>query len=378
MKRTLYLVFVALIVLVLLGVSGACKKATPTPAPTVAPTATAVKTATPTPAATVTPTPTATAAKVIEMKFNNPWPPTHHLAVNVFDPWAKIVAEKTNGRVKMQNYHGGSLSKATEVWEGTMGGMWDYAVWVPSYKYEKFLQTLICELPFAFPDLPTGDKVFAAMMDKYANKEYSEVKFVGRLMTDLYPLWSTKKVTKIDDLKGMKIRITGRGWKPIIESWGAVPVSVDPAEMYSSLEKKVIDGVIYSLLGGWGYKLQEVTPYVVRFDAQVVAAVYIASKNNWNNLPADLQNLFEKELHPALESLTMNSYMNGQDTTWKGLQDKGVTIVVPTAEEMTKVRKSAMSAWGDWMTAAKAQGLPAEEIMAFFKAELKKYGITVE
>ena len=51
---------------------------------------------------------------------------------------------------------------------------------------------------------------------------------------------SHKAVRTIDDLKGMKIRTTG-AWASILKDLGASPTVLAPGDIYTSLERKVID-----------------------------------------------------------------------------------------------------------------------------------------
>src|SRR5690606_20586208 len=55
--------------------------------------------------------------KVYELNVNNWNPSTHHYVYNVFDPWKEMVEEKTEGRVKVNLYHGGSLGKSSSVYQ---------------------------------------------------------------------------------------------------------------------------------------------------------------------------------------------------------------------------------------------------------------------
>lgn len=370
LKRCFYVFLVLLVTLAITFGSFGCAEPAPTPTP---PSPSPSPTPTPTP-----PKPTPTPAKPIELKFNNPWPPTHHLATEVCEPWGKFVEEKTGGRVKIHFYHGGALGKTGEVWDHILGGMYDISIWVPVYKRDKFPLTLICELPFSFPDNVVGDKVFASMLDKYALSEYDEVKFGARLTTDLYQLWSTKKISSLEDMKGMKLRVPGAGWKPVVDAWGATAVSIKPEDMYLSLDRGILDGVIYGLLGGWGWKLQETSPYLTRIDAQLIVGNYIMNKDSWNKLPKDIQEIFDKEIWPELTALTTKDYVDGQDKTWNDLKEFGTEIITLSPEEMAKWRESTTSVWDEWIKHANSKGHPGEEVMAYYKQLLKAEGILIE
>ena len=310
--------------------------------------------------------------KTITLKLNDPWPATHHLAKNGFEPWVKMVEERTNGRLEIKVYYGGSLSKAREVWDGTVGGMWDYGTWIPTYKYNKFIGTLINELPFLFPDNLIATKVVQSLIKNYTKDEFKEVKLAAAFATDLYALWSTKKITKMEDFKGMKIRVAGRGWKNVISKWGATAVSLGPGDMYMALERGTVDAVIYSVTGGYGWKLQEVCPHVVKLDAQLVVGTLILNKKSWNKLPDDIQKLLENELYPVLVDLVGKTYFNYSQRIWSEFKDKGKMIDL-SDDMKEKLRSTAQPVWDDWVTKAEAKGYPAKKMMADLKKMLKEY-----
>ena len=259
-------------------------------------------TPTETPKPTETPEPTETPVKPIELIFNNPWPPTHWLAADVIDPlWIPEVEKRTDGRVKIIVYHGGSLSKGGEVWEGTLAGRWDLGFWYPPYKEEFFPKTCLTTLPFVVPDYDKATELdYEFIPKKCLEEEWSEVAFCGIFSSDTYVLWSNKEVKTLDDLKGMKIRIPAKGWVDIIEAWGAVPVSISSSEMYSALDKGIVDAVFYPFTGGYGYKLQEVADYIVQVGSPTGSAPtsIIMNKESFEALPQDLQKFFAEELPP--------------------------------------------------------------------------------
>ncbi len=315
--------------------------------------------------------------EVITLKLNNPWPPTHHGAVRVYDPWAKFVNEKTNGRVQIRNFHGGSLSKARDVWEGTLGGMWDIAVWIPTYKYDSFIGSLIAELPFVFPDHVTAIKIMRPFIDKWTKDEFKDIKIASFSCTDLYALWTKKKITKIEDFKGLKLRVAGRGWQHVLAAWGATPVSLSPGDMYMGLERGTVDGLVYSITGGAGMRLQEVSPYVIQLNAQCILVNIVMNKNSWNKLPKDIQTIFDNVLFPELDRLGVNTYSIGVKEVWDELEKEGKTVY-PSEQMKSDLRKSAQPVWDEWIKKATEKGYPAAEMVADLKQRLKAAGVKID
>lgn len=84
------------------------------------------------------------------MDINNWQPSTHHYAYNAWEPWKKMVEEKTNGRVKVNIYHGSALGKSSSVYQDIKGGLYDVSLLVTNYFYDTpffLIQSVVYLLP---------------------------------------------------------------------------------------------------------------------------------------------------------------------------------------------------------------------------------------
>ncbi|MBW1636959.1 MAG: TRAP transporter substrate-binding protein DctP, partial [Deltaproteobacteria bacterium] len=71
-----------------------------------------------------------------------------------------------------------------------------------------------------------------------------------------------KQITKLEDLKGLRIRSTGMSAEAV-KALGATPVAMSMSDAYQSLQKGVVDGSAYPLEANKGWKMGEVTNYAV-------------------------------------------------------------------------------------------------------------------
>src|SRR5690554_7140705 len=69
--------------------------------------------------------------------------------------WAKELEKRTDGKVKVDTYAGGTLLGAREMWEGVTMGVTDIGLSAPSYDPGRFPLTAGMALPLAFPDATT-------------------------------------------------------------------------------------------------------------------------------------------------------------------------------------------------------------------------------
>jgi C4-dicarboxylate-binding protein DctP len=95
------------------------------------------------------------------------------------------------------------------------------------------------------------------------------------------------QVRKIEDLKGLKIRVAGPGvYQEIVRSFGAEPSVIPAIEMGAALERGVIQGMITSP-GGWGKNVQD-APNGSLVPGLIFYTYFMIADKVWlNRLPAD-------------------------------------------------------------------------------------------
>jgi TRAP-type C4-dicarboxylate transport system substrate-binding protein len=96
--------------------------------------------------------PSVVKAQTIELTFNHLIPPKHLRNTNVFEPWCKMVEERTQGKVKIKNFYSSTLSPVQEAFDATASGVCDMAEAYTFGNPGKFLLTDFLALPeMGFP-----------------------------------------------------------------------------------------------------------------------------------------------------------------------------------------------------------------------------------
>lgn len=317
---------------------------------------------------------------VIEMDVNNWAPSTHPFAYNVLEPWSEIVEEKTEGRMKINLHHGGSLGAVTDVLQDLSGGLYDLSLISVNYHFDtKMFPYSIGNLPFAFPDAASASKVMTEFGEKFAMDIYDDVHYLGGVTsTDPYDLYSSKPIKSVEDVKGLKMRVSGKNETPLVEDWDAVPVSIPNADMYEGLQRGTIDTTFYPTSGAISYKLYEVAPYISEMGVILNPMVPAMSKTFYDQLPEDLQQLFDDELGPELVNLYTESYMkeveNAQNTLKEEVEGKGEFVTLPE-DVLSEFKLSAEIVWDEWVSTANERGYPGEEMMEEFRKMIEAEGL---
>ena len=233
------------------------------------------------------------AAEVIKVKFSNFFPATHRTAV-VFDGFCKEIDKRTNGKVEMAYFLGGSLLTPTKTAAGVSTGIADIGLSHCSYTRGRFPVMEVMELPLGFPSAWIASHVANDYYDKFKPKEWE----------DFYPLlFSTgppcvfytldKPVKNLEDLKGLKIRATGRS-ADVVKALGANPIPMDIGDVYEAFRRGVLDGGVTGLDLMVGYKFGEVLKYTTEsWKVGFVNTFYVVmNKRKWQTLPPDVKKVF--------------------------------------------------------------------------------------
>jgi TRAP-type transport system periplasmic protein len=206
--------------------------------------------------------------------------------------FAQEIEKRTNGRVQVQIFQGGSLLGAPAMFQGIRNGIADMGNGITSYSPGNFPFTSIAELPSA---AESGWAVSYAQYDflmKYQPKEWDGVHLLTTVGSgaDAMGIGTGKKpILKLEDWKGKSIRTNHAD---ITAALGATIKDVPMAEVFDSISKGVLDGVHGTLEPFKSWRLGDVCKYITVNTAPVQPGILwynIVNKNKWNSLPPDIQ-----------------------------------------------------------------------------------------
>lgn len=156
------------------------------------------------------------------------------------------------------------------------------------------------------------------------------------------------------DLQGYKIRGTP-SYGGVFKLLGASPVVLPPAEIYTSLEKGLVDGAAWPTFGIAPYRWYEVAKYVLRPSFGTTTQLFFAHKATWDKMPEADKKLIQAEL-AKLEDQYTALYAKVTADEEKELQAKGMQIV-----QMGDAQKAKLAdGWGEGLWALSAQKSPKE------------------
>ncbi|WP_209121009.1 TRAP transporter substrate-binding protein [Alkalihalobacillus sp. BA299] len=322
--------------------------------------------------------------KPVDLKFGMAVPATHPINALAAEPWTKTVEEETDGLVKVDIHAGAVLGSSTSVLQDVSGGVYDIGFVVGQFFPETPLyKTSVLDLPFAFAN--TDDhlvkaKIAQKFVDKYvkADLENLGVKIMGVYLSDPAVLLSSEPIRTVDDLKGKLTFLQGPQWQPIINGWGARPVSLSIEDLYTSLERGTLDVGVYALGGMYSQKLYEPAPYITNLPTSTATQFVVMNANQWNSMSPELQEQFSESFNPNIEELINNAYVKGREESFEKIKEeiegKG-EIIEPSEEELARFLEPAKDVWDQWIEEANKKGYDGQEIMQGFLQIMEEEGV---
>ena len=176
--------------------------------------------------------------EVVELSYSIFFPPTHAQGIAGAN-WAKEIEKRTNGRVKINVYAGGTLAKAPETYTAVTGGIADIGMSCFAYTRGRFPVMEAVDLPLGYPDGKTATRAANEFYKKMKPAELDDVKVLYLHAHGPGLLHTKKPVKTIADMKGLKVRSTGFSAK-VVTALGGVPVAMAQPATYEALQKGVV------------------------------------------------------------------------------------------------------------------------------------------
>ena len=193
------------------------------------------------------------------------WPPSIKF-IEADRHFVNLVNEHMGDELKIKFFEGGALVPAFELLDAVSKGIVQAGGDWPNYWAGK---NSAFDLLGAYPMGLTPSDYFVWIYQGGGFELYQEL--YAKFGVVYLPYWvstsesgvrGNKKITSLNDYKGMKIRMSGQTQGKILKDLGAAQVMMAGGEIYQALEKGVIDaGEFSDPANDWGLGFQEVTKY---------------------------------------------------------------------------------------------------------------------
>jgi tripartite ATP-independent transporter DctP family solute receptor len=287
------------------------------------------------------------AKKPIKLVYGHVFPADHYFS-QCDNYFKQLVEKKSKGQLIIDFFPAGQLGSATEMLQAVKSGSQQiYFAGLPNAFVPK-LSTF--GLPYLYRDVAHQLKVMSklsSLVDPNELAAKAGVHIIGARATSARHLASKFPVNKIEDIKGLKIRVPENPvflacWKAL----GTIPTVIPGPDTYTALATGTVDAAENPFTDIYAWKYQEQLKYCALTGH--VRSIYVMTMNIncWNSLTAEQQKIITDAADKSCkmsESLRKKNEAEYQ----KMLAKAGMKFTQPNLAPFREKAKTIWNQYGD-------------------------------
>lgn len=307
-------------------------------------------------------------AEAVVLKFGSGTPARAPIS-QFFAQWAEKVTQDSNGTLQIQFVPNGVLGTDGQMVERVRNGVAQIGWDLTSYYPGKYPKMDVATLPLL---VDTAEGASVAMWQVYEkgllNDEFSDlvpIMFIGYANMSVI---TRAPVVNADALKGMKISAGGRIRSQTVANMGAVPVALKTPDLYTSLQRGVVDGSMTVFATLAPFKLQEVVSHGLIAPFGGGSGFVMMSRQAYAALPPEARKVLNE--HSGLAASrdagrVVDKIEREAIESFKAMPGK--TVRVMSAAEIDKLRPQFQAVEQAWLQATSG----GAEVLGAYRAVLK-------
>jgi tripartite ATP-independent transporter DctP family solute receptor len=265
--------------------------------------------------------------------------------------FAKLVKERTNGGIEITVFPNSQLGGDEALARDLSRGSLDLAFINPGSLSGLDPLMDIHYLPYIVSNFEEADKIFynpngilqktlRETMAKHRMETLSFFELEFRAVTN-----SKRAVEKPDDLKGLKLRVTGSaGIRDFFIAAGSQAVAMPFPELFTALQQGTVDGQDNGASITFNSRLFEAQKFMTQTNHVYAMGAIAASQRLWNRLDDKQKDIIRKTAQEVADKeIKVNRAQNAD--FMKKIADGGVQVTKLSPEAFAEFRKVADRVW---------------------------------
>lgn len=256
--------------------------------------------------------------------------------------FAKLVEERTNGRIRILVKYDGELGREIDVLEQMKFGGIAFSRVSLSQLAEYIPEMNVLQMPYLYNDSGHMWRTLDGEIGDSFLEMTKEYELVGLSWYDAGArnFYSKTPIRRLEDLEGMTIRVQESDMmQDMVEALGATAVKLPYSDVYSSLEKGSVDGAENNYPSYEAMKHYEVAGYFTVDEHTRVPEMQVCSKVIWDKLSeADRNIIIECAKESAMYEREL--WKEREEESKCRVIDNGCVIIELSAEEKKRFQEA--------------------------------------
>lgn len=317
-------------------------------------------------------------AAEVTFRFHQFLPPQAAIPSLAIKPWADKIEKESGGRIKIEIFSNMQLGgKPPEIFDQVREGVVDMGWVVLGYTPGRFPKCEVFELPFVVGNPEPSSRAFYDFVTRDAADEFKDVHLITAHVHGPGLFHSRNPITRLEDLKGLKVRGGSRIINAMLGKLGATPVGMPVPSVGEALSKGVIDAATLPWEVAPSVKIEQIVKNHTAFSGNrslyTQTFAVVMNKASYDKLPPDLKKVIDQNSGPDVAAL-FGRAMNAGDKIGLDLARKeGGNFVTLDAAETQRWKAAAASVRDDWFKEVAARGIDGKKLAADAEQLVDKY-----
>jgi TRAP-type C4-dicarboxylate transport system substrate-binding protein len=299
----------------------------------------------------------------------------------VFEPWCDKIGKESGGRLKCQIYPAMQLGGTPpQLFDQARDGVADIVWTLPTYQAGRFTKSEVFELPFMAKNAEVGSPAFWEYIQKNSQDEFRGVRLLAAHLHDgsLFH-FAQKRVTTVDEMKGLKVRGPTRIGTRFLTALGVTPVQMPLPQVPEAIAKGVIDGAMVPWEGTPPIKLQEIAKYALDNapgQPKMSNSIFVIAMNpaKYDSLPPDLKKVIDANSGLAW-SAQIGKVFDGTTAPARKLATAAQNVFdTLSPQEYAKMQTASEAVAKEWIADVNAKGANGQQLLDDANALIRKHG----
>jgi len=312
-----------------------------------------------------------------KIKIADSFPVGHYLPRYVTTPMIeRLKANPAAKGLEFEYYPAEQMGKAKDFLALVQSGVIDIAYVAPGFVSDKMPLSVVAELPLEFSGSCQGTLAYwnlakpGGLLDK---KEFAPngVRLLFTTVLPPYQIVTRKPFASLKDVEGMKIRASGSAKELVIKKLKATPVLMPTPDVYESLSRGTIDGVLFPFNSLPPYEIHKLSKTgTIGENFGTFVANWVISEKRFQSLPPTVQQELTAMGEQIVKS-TCAQIEKDEAGDIEKVKAAGVKLITLSAADKATVQAAMHDVAKDWAETLDKRGKSGTEVLNAFKAGLK-------
>ena len=210
-------------------------------------------------------------------------------------PFVDAVNAEAGGLLEIEVHFSGELGKEpAQQAQMVADGVADLAFIFPGYSPERFSDDTVIGLPGLFQDAREASTAYTRLIAAGALKGYEDFYVIGAYTSPLENIHSRLPIASIDDLKGMRIRVSNATEVDALQRLGVRPVTIPVTKVWEAMSNGTIDAAVLPPAMLFEFGAGRVASHHYLLNIRVASLALVMNRKKFDSLPEAARDIIRK------------------------------------------------------------------------------------